>query len=743
MLARLATALGLIALCAISIVRVARPPAAVPASAPDTVFSSERAMRHVEQIAVRPHPMGTEDHDRVRDYIVAQLTQLGVKPQLQVTTGLGTRDQVAGRVQNIVAWLPGTDAKGKAVLVAAHYDGVAAGPAAADDGAGAAAVLETVRALRSQKRPLAHDVIVLFTDGEEAGLLGAAAFVREHPWAKDVAAVLNFEARGTAGRSYMFETGPGNLDIVRALKSAGSVTAGSTFTTIYHALPNDTDLSEFSALATPAMNFAFADGVERYHTSHDDIAHLDRRSVQHHGAQMLAVTRTLANGTLPRPVTGDGVFFDFPGLGLVVYPVGMAIPLAILSLILTAIVVIRFPKGVVVGIGMTIASVVVAAVVAYAAGKAFATVQSQLPSGGVATWSGWYGSAIVVLVLAVVLAAVFAATRWARPLGLQAGALVVWTILGLIAAIKAPGVSYLFVWPSLLVAFALILARFELQVMWVAALVTLFLLPGLLYGASVIMLGVVGPGGIALGVFAALIALLMLPLDVKIFPSLAWREPLKLAGVAAVLALIAMFRVHYNAEHPISTQLVYAQDADSTGAWLGTRGRGNDDWTRGVVNASKDIPSWVRRIPGAVGMASARQVNRILLDAPEAIYIRDTLLNGSRRVVMRIKAPKGVMAVTMRATGAPVRTASIDERVIDTTRYRYRANAWVMQYWAVPDTGAIVALSIPPGAKIGFEIASLRPGIPAIPGVAIPARPSYVVPGGEGDLSVVYRKYTF
>jgi hypothetical protein len=348
-----------------------------------------------------------------------------------------------------------------------------------------------------------------------------------------------------------------------------------------------------------------------------------------------------------------------------------------------------------------------------------------------------------VLVVAVVLACVFVATRWARPLGLHAGALVVWTLIGLIASIKAPGVSYLFVWPSLFVAFALILARFELQVMWVAALATLVLVPGLLYGAAVIMIGVVGAGGMALGVFAALVVLMLLPLEIKVFPSLAWREPLKLIGVAAPLALIGMSRVHHNAEHPVPTQLVYAQNADSTGAWLGTPLRGNDDWTRGVVNASKSIPSWVSRLPGGVRLASGRQVNRVPLDAPEAIYIRDTLLNGSRRVVMRVKVPKGTMSVMMRATGAPVRTASIDERVIDTTRYRYRSNAWIMEYWAVPDTGAIVALSIPPGAKIGFEVVSLRPGIPAIPGVTIPARPSSVVPSGEGDLSVVYRKYSF
>src|SRR5512133_3696025 len=221
MLARVGAAVGLIVLCAIPILRVARPPSPVPATAPDTVFSAERALRHVEQIAARPHPMGTADHDRVRDYIAAQLTQLGVKPQYQQTTAIGTRYQEVGRVQNILAWLAGGDAKGKAVLLVAHYDGVGAGPAASDDAAGSAALLETVRALRARKQPLAHDVIVLFTDGEESGLLGAAAFVREHPWAKDVAVVLNFEARGTSGRSFMFETGPGNRDAVSVLRRAG------------------------------------------------------------------------------------------------------------------------------------------------------------------------------------------------------------------------------------------------------------------------------------------------------------------------------------------------------------------------------------------------------------------------------------------------------------------------------------------------------------------------------------------
>jgi hypothetical protein len=225
----------------------------------------------------------------------------------------------------------------------AHYDGVGGGPAAGDDAAGTAAILETARALRAGP-PLAHDIIVLITDGEEAGLLGAAAFVREHPWAKDVGVTLNFEARGTTGRSYMFETGPGNLDVARMFRGAGDVSATSLSVTVYRSLPNDTDLSEMAVLGKPALNFAFADGVERYHTAHDDVLYLDQGSLQHHGSQMLTLARAFGNGALPRPVTGDAVFFDLPFVGLIVYPESWALPIAIMALLLVAAAVFRLAR---------------------------------------------------------------------------------------------------------------------------------------------------------------------------------------------------------------------------------------------------------------------------------------------------------------------------------------------------------------------------------------------------------------
>jgi hypothetical protein len=117
--------------------------------------------------------------------------------------------------------------------------------------------------------------------------------------------------------------------------------------------------------------------------------------------------------------------------------------------------------------------------------------------------------------------------------------------------------------------------------------------------------------------------------------------------------------------------------------------------------------------------------------------------------VLRVSAPPGTTGLVMRVRGAKVLAASIDGRVVDTTRYRSagrprdHANDWVMQYWAVPDTGAIVALSIPPGGHIDFDLAARHPGLPSIPGVTIPPRSPDVVPSQTGDVSIVYRERQF
>ena len=83
--------------------------------------------------------------------------------------------------------------------------------------AGVATILEGLRAYNaSGKKPL-NDIIVVFTDAEEIGLVGASLFVDKHPWAKNVGLVLNFEARGSGGPSNMIvETNGGNTNLIKA-----------------------------------------------------------------------------------------------------------------------------------------------------------------------------------------------------------------------------------------------------------------------------------------------------------------------------------------------------------------------------------------------------------------------------------------------------------------------------------------------------------------------------------------------
>src|SRR5215213_5425859 len=285
-------------LLACAVVYQQRPPSAIPIDAPAPDFSSARALKHIAAIAKQAHPIGSAQQHEVREYIVAELRAAGLTPEIQQTTSFNTDGTaaVAATVQNIIARLPGTN-NTKAVLLMGHYDSAANSRGAADDGSGVGTLLETIRALKSNA-PLKNDTIFLFTDGEEVGLLGAIAFVKEHPWAKDVGLALNFEARGSSGPSFLFETSDGNGWLISEFaKAAPYPIAPSILYEIYRVLPNDTDLSPFKKAGLAGLNFAFIDDEVYYHSPNDRVENLDQQSLQHHGSYSLALTRHFGNLT--------------------------------------------------------------------------------------------------------------------------------------------------------------------------------------------------------------------------------------------------------------------------------------------------------------------------------------------------------------------------------------------------------------------------------------------------------------
>ncbi|MET0337321.1 MAG: M20/M25/M40 family metallo-hydrolase, partial [Caulobacter sp.] len=195
-----------------------QPPKPLGADAPGKSFSAARAMIDVEEIARAPHPTGSLENTRVRAYLAERMTSLGLEVRVQAfAVSKPTREALAKFSKepvpdqgiNLIGVLPGRDRTQPAVLLMAHHDTVWESPGAADDTAGVATILETLRALKAEG-PLARDVMVVLSDAEEIGLEGAEAFFRDHPMAKHVGVVVNLETRGGGGRANMFETGSGN-----------------------------------------------------------------------------------------------------------------------------------------------------------------------------------------------------------------------------------------------------------------------------------------------------------------------------------------------------------------------------------------------------------------------------------------------------------------------------------------------------------------------------------------------------
>jgi carboxypeptidase Q len=81
---------------------------------------------------------------------------------------------------NILAEIPGTDKADEVVMLGAHFDSWHAGTGATDNAAGSAAMLEAIRILQASGLPMRRIVRLALWTGEEQGLLGSRAYVREH-----------------------------------------------------------------------------------------------------------------------------------------------------------------------------------------------------------------------------------------------------------------------------------------------------------------------------------------------------------------------------------------------------------------------------------------------------------------------------------------------------------------------------------------------------------------------------------
>ncbi|WP_214415521.1 M20/M25/M40 family metallo-hydrolase [Sphaerisporangium fuscum] len=675
---------ALAALLAITMLDLA-PPSPRPADTPAGSFSAVRAHEDVKAIARAPHPMGSAEHERVRDHLVARLRASGFDVTVQEGVGVLpiAYDGVTpvARVRNIVAVRRGTAPTGRVVLTA-HYDSVDAGPGAADDGAGVATMLEVARALPA---PLRNDLVLLITDGEERGLLGAEAFVRDHPLAKGTVVVLNNEARGNRGVVQTFRGSPGLIEVYGRVVPHPS--ADSAFASLMDLLPNNTDFHVFERAGWLGLDSAFVGGGAYYHSPLDDPAHLDLGSLQQMGDNTLALTRALGAADLPALKSARrSVHFTVPGL-LVRYPAWLEPPIALASAALAAALVwalrrrslVTLPR-LVAATGLAVVPVVAAAGAGYAVMPLLGLINPAY--GDMYTgdpYRPWlYQAALLVFVAAIVLA-------WRmirRPAELAAGAVVLVALLGVASAVLLPGGSHTLAWPAFFAALGRLVA---LRVRWKVTALTLGLAPAtvLLGGTALSSLDVgLGVGGtLSAPHFALLLLLLLAPADVAAPPPARRRPvvtllpPVTAAAVAVALLGAGTVVDRFDAGHPRQAHLAYAMDADTGEAVWGTRSGqasassrrffGEDGWTTRPAR-----PAAVLRPPVVVVRSSGRQMP-----------------GTGRTVTLRLTPPDG---------GAPVIGLSLARPVPMTVDGRRLGERKGFEYHAPP--GAVeVTMLLPPG----------------------------------------------
>ncbi len=469
-----ALALALTGIIALMVLLNHRPPQPLSIDTAATQFSAMRAKQDVAALtAFGPRPVGRdgkphpESHRLARQWVERRLRELGLTPEVQ--TGNVCEGGHCSEVENVIARRPAegaADAREPVVLLS-HYDSVARGPGAGDAAAGVATVLEVVRALNTQadwQRPL----VVVIDDGEEAGLLGAR-LLPSHPQLRNVAAVLNHEARGTAGQTAMFETSRHSTWLVEEYgHSVSRPVASSAIYPLYRLLPNDTDLTVLKAAGWRGLNFAFAENEHLYHTANDSLANLDLGSVQHMGDQSLATARALlARKTLPSD-DRDGVWFDLFTRIFVLYRTPLAVGLGVLQglIWLTAVGMLLRRQGrsgfMWLGAGLLrfLAVLVVSALTGLVVIKcigALSSVAKPWRTSPLPTWLALSSLAVSVASLMQLGACRLSPPSSLRKLwGESLGTLLPWTVLSLLLSLKVTDASYLFTLPALFASLALL-----------------------------------------------------------------------------------------------------------------------------------------------------------------------------------------------------------------------------------------------------------------------------------------------
>lgn len=710
------------------------PPRGPVEPALPSVASGSRARQILDRIfiGVGAHPAGSSANHVVRERLLEQMRSIGLEPLTQEGFVCSPRGTCAD-VVNVMARVEGVE--NGAVMLMAHYDSVPAGPGAADDGSGTAAVLESARAILARGTP-PRDLIVLITDGEELGLLGATLFVNEHPWMSDVRWVVNSEARGTTGPMLMFETSAGNHALVRSIAAANrDLVTNSLMYTVYKKLPNDTDLTVTRGGGAAGVNFGMIGGGHRYHTPLDDGMHLDQRSLDQ-ATRMVDAAATRILRDAPAVTEGDAVFFDVLGLFVVMWPEGWTLSMALVALLvfgITSAIALR-RRGTLRQLPTALGRMG-GAVVATILG--FYALYFLLRSAGAigATWPAepqWmfvaFTAAGVVLLMMV--------HRLTRALDRVALWVANWLPVAIIAAIAAwllPGASFVLLVPSIAAALGALLLLSDRGALRAVAFV-LPVLAHLSIVAGLLWQFYLGLGGPVVPVIAALVFLALIAslpaLESEGFPGGRLLLAVSL-GVLAASSVTAALRPVWSVDSPmpLSIQLV---SIDGNARWM----------------LPPSAPESMREVPGFGETPVAvypfdRDAKYLVAGTDEHVGLPNVdstveRSDGRTRVVVDV-APAAGAHHGMFLPADRIESVEIGGRILREEDRPFRSRIWTVRHQTSADLGMHLVLTLRGDEPLEAWVYERTYGLPGGGEILRRARPEWAAPLQEPDRTVGIR----
>jgi len=658
--------------------------------------------QHVAVIAEKPHPMGSAANRENRDYIVAYFESLGLETEVQKTTVVyrhPTRQNhatVIGNVENIIARLPGRSGGGadgaNDLVLMGHYDSKPLTPGAGDDASTTAAIMETARIMAAGPAP-SHDVIFLITDGEERGLLGAQGFFRQHPAAKHVGLVLNFEARGSYGASNMFETSRDNAWLIDGLiESTPDLLASSLSYEIYRRMPNDTDMSISKGEGIPGLNFAFVAGLFDYHAMTDSVENLDVNTLAHQANYVLATTQYFASLDDWQSAKGEPTYFNLWRGTLVSYSQGLAVVFGLLVLLLGVWLFASALRAGTVAWGSTgtgVLGVFIIFLMIFSLFETLIAYQQKADAGimrltSLGEWpflayfmttlgfTLWFANRLkqglnkvdifvptLVLVLLNLLAGrdsaiafvppllliplkVIVSKRISRP-DLWTAAIWIWGLLTVLVLYFATNASYIFVWPLASVLLGIAVQRSlpgtnggatRFVSLLVFSFIPLLLLPPI-YILFYLALGLGLPQ--VLMILCALSLLLIWPLIRSIGSGTDGKAGLLIFIAGLVMTVVVVFGRGFDTRHPRGEELFYAIDVDQQkGFWVSSDARPGS-WLDEFMGDGATSANITRIMPGYDQDVLIRESALPVYKAATLTVDSDHLSNGTREISMHLQ----------------------------------------------------------------------------------------------------------